>query len=92
MAKIVQRVPTQRQQAHPPKSAKDVQGYLVKQQKNLQRDWRTIGSAVNSLTTVGLAAELPPAGAGGRIFLAIDTRTLYMDTGSGQWFGVHLPL
>ena len=79
MARIP-KLPSQRQQADI-----NAKHYAHNQQLGLQRDWRKVASIVNEITNVGLAANLPPAGTGGRLYLATDTLYLYVDSGNGHW-------
>ena len=81
----VSRVPTQRQQAVLPSDPEQTRNYLLNQRRDLQRDWRITAEAVNEISNTGAAADLPPTGMAGRIYLATDTNYLYVDNGNGHW-------
>ena len=86
------RISVQRQQAPIPKDAKKLPKYLFDQRRNLQRDWAKVSQTLTEISMVGTMAQIPPAGAAGRFFLATDTHQLFVDTGAGVWFGIYLPL
>ena len=84
----VSRIPLQRQQTPFSTEPKKVVAYLKNQRRNLQIDWNKTAQAVNSLSNVGLLANLPPTGTAGRFYFATDTNTLFEDNGNGQWIPI----
>lgn len=63
--------------------------YMRRQQLVIDGLYSAIRRQFARMSMVGLATDLPTAGFAGRLFLATDTKVLYMDTGSA-WLHVQM--
>lgn len=68
----------------PPKTLTpaSVAKYLNQLRQQLAADHSNMASYVAQQAGQGAAADLPPAGCQGRVYFAVDTLTLYYDTGA----------
>lgn len=70
------------QQPPLPKTIEQVPEYLKTQQALVQQVQSRLANVINSLSMVGTAAEMPPAGQAGRFYFAMDTIHFFVDNGT----------